>query len=349
MGEVLVSIIVPIFNVEKYLRGCLDSIIHQTYSNIEIILVNDGSTDTSYEICMEYEKSDKRVILIDKKNGGLSSARQAGIDKAQGEFFCTVDSDDYIEKDFVEKMHKQISTEKSDICVCATREYSKNLSRIRGFNQNVNSPVHVSLEDLKNNYNILLGRYYMSDSWNKIYRRDFVKNSKVVFSLCKQYNGTDLLFNHLLLLHLPKISVLNEPLYNYQILENSRVRRKNKQLQKGFMIIISRIINEVEKLNYSKIMNNQLCCLYVNLLRVAAQDVFNSRSNSKELKSEFNEFLTENRRFLLENQRLNLSTKQMGTFSLKLFCHLIKSKSSRKLIQYFRLRQMVLGSINKNT
>ncbi|WP_336866207.1 glycosyltransferase family 2 protein [Peribacillus frigoritolerans] len=347
MGKVLISLIVPIYNVEKYLKVCLESIIKQTYNNIEIILVNDGSTDSSFQICKYYEEYDSRVILIDKKNEGLSSARQAGINKAKGEFFCTVDSDDYIEKDFVEKMYTQISKEESDICVCATRQYSKNSSKIYGFTQDVKSPVDITLEDIETIYNILLGRYHMSDSWNKIYRTDFVKNTEVEFSLSKEYNGTDLLFNHLLLLHLPKISIINEPLYNYQILENSRVRRKNKQLQKGFMIIISRIIKEVETLKYSKLINNQLSCLYVNFLRAAAQDVFNSGINSKELKHKFNEFQMENRKFLIDNPRLSLTTKHMDTFSLKLFCHFLNAESSMKLINYFILRQRTLKLLGK--
>lgn len=342
MEKFLVSIIIPVYNVEKYLKTCLESVIHQTYNNIEIIVVNDGSTDKSLEICKFYAGNDNRIILIDKKNEGLSSARQAGIDKAQGYYFCTVDSDDYIEREFVEKMYAQISKEKSDMCVCATREYSASTSRIRGFNQCDNYSIQVTAEDIERNYNTLINTYYMHDSWNKIYRTEFVRNSEVRFSLSKEFNGTDLLFNHLLLLHLPQISVLREPLYNYQILENSRVRRKNKQLQKGFMIIMNEIIIEIERLNYSNKINKQLTTLYVMLLREASQDIFNSGLNSKDLYEKFEEFYTMNKQYLQDNKRIKLKSKYMETLSLKIFCYLLKSL---RLFWYLRLRQKLLNLI----
>lgn len=91
-----ISIIVPIYNVEKYLERCILSIIKQTYQNIEIILVNDGSTDSSIEICKKYSKIDSRILLIDKENGGLSDARNVGLQVAKGDYVLFVDSDDYM-------------------------------------------------------------------------------------------------------------------------------------------------------------------------------------------------------------------------------------------------------------
>ena len=94
MENDLVSIVVPIYNVEKYLKKCIDSIINQTYKNIEIILVDDGSTDNCGKICDEYTKTDNRIVVIHKKNGGLSDARNAGLDIAKGKYIAFVDSDD---------------------------------------------------------------------------------------------------------------------------------------------------------------------------------------------------------------------------------------------------------------
>ena len=92
----LISIIVPIYNVEKYLSRCIDSIINQKYTNIEIILVDDGSTDSCYKICNDYRKSDDRIRVIHKKNGGLSDARNVGVKQSTGKYICFIDSDDYI-------------------------------------------------------------------------------------------------------------------------------------------------------------------------------------------------------------------------------------------------------------
>ncbi len=98
-----VSIIVPVYNTEKYLKKCFKSITEQTYSNLEIIIVDDGSTDDSGRLCDEYAQFDDRVMVIHKENGGLSSARNEGLRNSTGEYLTFVDSDDYISKDFVEK------------------------------------------------------------------------------------------------------------------------------------------------------------------------------------------------------------------------------------------------------
>lgn len=105
--KIKVSIIVPIYNSEKYLSKCIDSIIKQKYKNIEILLIDDGSNDKSYEICKEYLKKDKRIKVFSQKNSGPSSARNLGLDKASGEYIIFVDSDDYIESDFISTMMKQ--------------------------------------------------------------------------------------------------------------------------------------------------------------------------------------------------------------------------------------------------
>ena len=115
----LVTVIVPIYKVEKYLHRCIDSIINQTYSNLEIILVDDGSPDSCGAICDEYARIDNRIVVIHKANGGLSDARNAGLDIMHGSFVTFVDSDDYISLDYVERLHKVLKDNNADISVCA--------------------------------------------------------------------------------------------------------------------------------------------------------------------------------------------------------------------------------------
>ena len=115
--EDLITVVVPIYKVEKYLEKCIDSIIKQTYENLEIILVDDGSPDKCPQICDEYAKKDSRIKVIHKKNGGLSDARNAGIDIAKGEYITFVDSDDYIEKDYVEVLYDSIKENDSDMAI----------------------------------------------------------------------------------------------------------------------------------------------------------------------------------------------------------------------------------------
>ena len=116
----MISLVVPIYNVEKFLGQCIESIINQTYNDIEIILVDDGSTDNSGKICDEYKSIDNRIRVIHKVNGGLSSARNAGMRIAQGEYICFIDSDDYIDSQMLEIMKKQIKN--ADIVICGKED-----------------------------------------------------------------------------------------------------------------------------------------------------------------------------------------------------------------------------------
>ena len=125
MREEKVSIVVPVYNVEKYLKRCVESLLNQTYSNIEIILVDDGSSDHCPVLCDNYAKKDDRVIVIHKKNGGLSDARNCGLLKASGEYILYVDSDDYIERDSCEKLIVGM-IENVDVVVGAYNELRSN-------------------------------------------------------------------------------------------------------------------------------------------------------------------------------------------------------------------------------
>ena len=118
MKESLVSCIVPVYNVEKYLNQCIESIVSQTYKNIEIRLINDGSTDTSPEICDRWEKKDERIIVIHKKNGGLSSARNEGLNQRKGEWIVFIDSDDYVHPQFIEILLEEVKNNKVLMACC---------------------------------------------------------------------------------------------------------------------------------------------------------------------------------------------------------------------------------------
>ena len=117
MSDIKVSVIVPVYNVEKYLRQCLDSIINQTLKEIEILCINDGSTDSSPEILKEYEEKDSRIKIINKKNAGLSAARNQGLELAKGEYVSFIDSDDWINETFCEALYTAAKKYDSDIAI----------------------------------------------------------------------------------------------------------------------------------------------------------------------------------------------------------------------------------------
>lgn len=126
-----ISVIVPVYQVEAYLERCIDSILKQTYQNLEIILVDDGSTDRCPEICDKYAKKDPRIKVIHKENGGLSSARNAGLDVAEGNLIAFIDSDDYIEAEMIEQLYCALSENQADMAVCSLRYVEENHSKSR--------------------------------------------------------------------------------------------------------------------------------------------------------------------------------------------------------------------------
>ena len=118
----LVSIVVPIYNVDKYLEECIESLKNQTYKNVEIILINDGSTDNSEQICRKEERQDNRIVFINKNNGGSASAKNVGLEIAKGDYISFVDSDDFIELDMIEYMVNTIKKYNADIVQCKLRD-----------------------------------------------------------------------------------------------------------------------------------------------------------------------------------------------------------------------------------
>ena len=118
MNKPIVSVLIPVYNVEKYLKKCLDSVVNQTLTDIEIICVNDGSTDGSLKILEEYRSIDSRIKIINKANGGLPSARNAGLNAAKGRYVGFVDSDDYIEPNMFEKLVDVAEHEESEVVIC---------------------------------------------------------------------------------------------------------------------------------------------------------------------------------------------------------------------------------------
>ena len=164
--EKLISIIVPVYKVEKHLCQCIDSIINQTYKNLEIILVDDGSPDCCPKICDEYSKKDKRIKVIHKENGGLSSARNAGLDIASGEYISFIDSDDYISEKFIEVLYDLCEKNECDISECDFIKFED----IVKLNEVGKSVVIYTNDEIQNKLYEIEG-YKHIVVWNKLYKR----------------------------------------------------------------------------------------------------------------------------------------------------------------------------------
>lgn len=167
----LISVIVPVYNVEKYLRKCVESILQQTYTNLEIILVDDGSTDSSGFICDELSQTDSRIQVYHKINGGLSDARNFGVEKANGEYLMFIDSDDYINKHMTEYLHNYAKKYDADLTLCDYIEVYENTNVDN--NQEFKN-IHHFLYDKHNAiYQLFQGlKTKMIVAWNKLYKKE---------------------------------------------------------------------------------------------------------------------------------------------------------------------------------
>ena len=169
----LISVIVPVYNVEKYIRRCLDSIVNQTYSNLEIILIDDGSKDASGKICDEYAKKDNRITVIHKKNGGLSSARNVGIENSNGKYITFIDSDDMIKENFISVLYDNLINFDSQISICGYKFVYNNMVPFDVDKKKEKISVFSSEKALMK---MLYQKQINNSAWGKLYLKSIFKD-----------------------------------------------------------------------------------------------------------------------------------------------------------------------------
>ena len=208
-----VSVIIPVYKVEPYLKMCVESVLKQTYPYLDIVLVDDGSPDKCPEICDEFAKKDSRIQVIHKQNGGLSSARNAGIDVAFGEYICFIDSDDYIETDMVEKLLEGIEKNNGDVCICGYSVDIYNESGDEVSNRDLIPPCsNIDKQLSLREYEYILG--ICGYAWNKLYRREFLQKYNLRFQE-KISLVEDLLFNSTVFCAGAKVCFIHYSGYHY--------------------------------------------------------------------------------------------------------------------------------------
>ncbi len=224
---VKISVILPVYNVENYLRQCLESLVNQSFSEVEFICVNDGSTDRSAVILEEYAQKDFRFVIINQQNQGQGAARNTGIEAANGEYIVFTDPDDWMEKEALEKIYNCFKRNNAEVVQYDYREYCEQTRRIRNIN---------FAEFLSKKFNCTLGnneyynwkyvfikgfKYSKFTVWSKAYSRKFIERYNIKFPLNKQ--GEDDVFSAQVFFHAPKIYYLQEYLYFYRLRKNSSV------------------------------------------------------------------------------------------------------------------------------
>lgn len=284
-----VSIIVPVYNNEKFLNKCIDSIINQTHKNTEIILVNDGSTDKSIQICKFYEKLDVRIIVIDKKNGGVSSARNAGLKISSGDFVMFVDSDDIIHPQMIEIMLETSIKYKNSIVACGVLHHYSDLKIIDKclfIENNINNKINIYNKEEAILY-ALNPKLFSGFVCNKIFPIKILKNNSIFFNedihACE-----DLLFCFFNFLHIEKLIFIDIKLYNYNHHETNSMNKvsiKKLTLIEAYEIIIDQLIS-LNQFNiaskYIKKYYNSIISLYfqsVNSKNKVITELLNNKIN----------------------------------------------------------------------
>lgn len=254
----LISVIVPIYNVREYLDKCITSILVQSYNNLEIILVNDGSPDDSETICKKYAKKDKRIKYVKQKNMGLSGARNTGVQKSTGKYIVFIDSDDYVNRYYVEELYRTIVSTKSDVAVCRYK-YVYNQTENTDVVENGNITTYMNISKYSNLYNHL--RDYTVVAWNKIYDRRIFDNLKYPVGRIHedQYIICDILNNA------KRVAYINEELYYYLQRDNS-ITGKYKLNRTDILQALKDKMNFFNKKNMKKYYSYALYDYYYQLI-----------------------------------------------------------------------------------
>ena len=239
MENSLISVIIPVYKVEKYLDRCVESVVNQTYKNLEIILIDDGSPDNCPKMCDEWEKKDSRIKVIHKENGGLSDARNAGMDISTGEYIGFVDSDDYIDTTMYEKLLTKLLETNSDVAMCDYFEEKTNGER----NGSGLILENLTGENIRKTMLYTTKEHICEAVWKFLYKKEIV----IKFEYGMWYE--DVLFQLQVLKPTLKLAVVQEPLYHYIVQRDGAITNTygEKQLQKR-VEFLKRLLEILENL-----------------------------------------------------------------------------------------------------
>lgn len=327
----LVSIIVPVYNVEKYLARCLDSIIAQTYKNLQIIVVDDGSTDNSGKLCDEYAKKDKRIEVYHKKNGGVSSARNIGIKNAKGEAVGFIDSDDYVEPQYTETLVKSMLDNDSDISICGFKKvYVGKSDTIIRYKDGACFDKKTFVNKIMNVENAF-GVCHM-----KLIKKEVIGENAFDETLTV---GEDALFMVSISANVDKVSYVGQALYNYRINQSSVVRRYDKNYLKKYEQSMQQMKEKMNAMyggSFSKSYNNYVS---YHAMLVLVNYCCNPKNSSK--KQSIKE--------LYQSPILSAGVKNANYDDLSkakkisLFCLKHRITPACQLIGYYRQKQIRTG------
>lgn len=252
----LISVIVPVYNVEKYLKECIDSLINQTYTNIEIILVDDGSTDKSGNICDDYAAIDTRIKVIHKQNEGLGYARNTGLEICTGKYVTFIDSDDIAESDFIEQLMNEVVNKNIDTCIGGFKRVDNEGNIV--FQKSYSSEVFYG-DDV---YNKLFARMLGSTPkvrdairmsvWNALYSMDIIRKHRIRFPSERVFISEDIIWDSEYYRYAQAVSVIGSTSYRYRITPGSLTQKYKPQMIDSICVLYnemeSRLADDGEKI-----------------------------------------------------------------------------------------------------
>ena len=288
----LISVIIPVYKVEKYLDKCIDSVINQTYDNLEIILVDDGSPDNCPKMCDEYAKKDKRIKVIHKENGGLSDARNKGIDIATGEFITFIDSDDYVEKNYVEFLYNLAKENNAEISMGKQYVRYTNKTLNTGTNNLYVLNSHDTLEKT------LYGEDFDVSAWAKLYKKDLFKEIRYPKGRLFEDSAT----TYKLIDKANKIVLKSVPIYNY-MMRNDSITNETFNKKKFDLIKSTEEMCDYIEEKYKDLENGCKRRLMYAYLSTLTQLV-KCKKIEKEYKNRLMKYIKENRQEVLKDKRI---------------------------------------------
>lgn len=292
-----ISIIVPIYNPGKKLKKCIESILKQTYKNIEVILVNDGSTDGSLNICTKYKEKDNRIKLIDKRNEGSIKARKTGLENSTGDYVMFVDADDWVHNRIVEILYKEIIDNKCDVVVANTHKVIGNNAIIKCSNNShyfAKEKIYIDDEirrELVESY--LYGHTFPASLFCKLYKRDIlISSGKYLKNI--NFLGEDLFLNIEVFLKSRRVKVINKPLYYYRIggFTSKYMSYHFEDIVNGYEIqkeVIENYYKDKKQYEY-----NGISIMLLNSLKTSLYNLMNSNLNYEEKVNVIKNYLVNN-------------------------------------------------------
>ena len=324
-----VSLIVPIYNKSATLKRCVESILNQEYQNLEIILVDDGSLDNSFDICSDYAEKDARVKVFKKENGGVSSARNLGLKMACGEFVQFVDADDFLEKDMCSKMMESCFEKDFDVVICSYKKHDGDKIK----NKTLLDFECEKISQFKNEFEFLFENAFFNSPCNKLYKREKIKSLfDENFSI-----GEDLLFNLEYFKNCEKIKIISNCFYNYvDKSENSLSKLYDEDLLDKQIKLYGSVRNFCENKFQDTFLDGGIDRVFLKeIYYILKKIVYHDKLSKKEKISKIKNVL-ERKELKKIPQSLKINDSQV-----KIVAFMIRKKLKYSLFIFFKLKNLL--------